>query len=106
MPAPCGTCPWDRRRASCRPHGQGTRSSFPRCTGRYTGIEDLPVAVRAPDLLRLLQGRRAAKQHAHGHQSEAHLVTFAHVQLRIFKFIGASFSSCSGVTGAGGHFLT
>ena len=43
------------------------------------GIEDLPVAVRAPDLLRLLQGRRAAKQQAHGDQRDALLVTYAHV---------------------------
>src|SRR5215831_11942571 len=43
------------------------------------GIEDLPVAVRAPDLLRLLQGSRAAKQHAHGDHSDAQLVPFAHV---------------------------
>ena len=43
------------------------------------GIEDLPVAVLAPDLLRFLQGHRATKQQAHGDQRDAYLGTFAHV---------------------------
>jgi transposase len=37
MPAPSGTRPCDRRRASSRPPGRYTRSGFPRCTGRRRG---------------------------------------------------------------------
>ena len=41
------------------------------------GVEDLPVAVNAHDLLCLLPGRVAAKRQAHENQGDGYLVTFA-----------------------------
>ncbi|HKC95797.1 MAG TPA: hypothetical protein VKB81_17425 [Nitrospira sp.] len=42
------------------------------------GVEDLPVAISAHDLRRLLSGRCAAERQAHENQGDGYLVTFAH----------------------------
>ena len=41
------------------------------------GVDEIPIAVHALNLLCFLKGRRAANRQAHEKQSDAHLVKFA-----------------------------